>query len=298
MAIIAQKLRWREGERRRFTAQYSRLLLILPAILLLGVFFIGPYLYLLYMSFMTQTFGAPYLRDFTLDNYLQTIRDPFNWRIIARTLRYGVVTSLVTLVLSYPLAYHMARASSRAKGLLMTMLLAPLLVGIVIRSYGWMILLADTGLINQALTAIGIGPFQLMYNETGVMIGLVHIYMPFMVLSLAGSLQGINPDVERAARSLGASPWRTFWRVTWPLSLPGVTSGTVLVFVLTVSAYIIPSLLGGYNVITVPLLVVQTVSELFNWPLGSAFAILFFVITVAVLAIYIKLMGRAMKGLS
>lgn len=298
MATIAQKLRWREGEHRRPTAQYSRLLLILPAVLLLGVFFVGPYLYLLYMSFMTQTYGAPYLQDFTLDNYLQTIRDPFNWRIIGRTLRYGVVTSLVTLILSYPLAYHMARASSRAKGLLMIMLLAPLLVGIVIRSYGWMILLADTGLINQALTALGIGPFQLMYNETGVMIGLVHIYMPFMVLSLAGSLQGINPDVERAARSLGASPWRTFWRVTWPLSLPGVTSGTVLVFVLTVSAYIIPSLLGGYNVITVPLLVVQTVSELFNWPLGSAFAILFFVITVVVLAIYIKMMGRAMKGLS
>jgi putative spermidine/putrescine transport system permease protein len=199
---------------------------------------------------------------------------------------------------SYPLAYHMARASSRIKGLLMIMLLAPLLVGIVVRSYGWMILLADQGLINQAATGLGIGPFQLMYNETGVMIGLVHIYMPFMVLSLLGSLQSIDPDVERAARSLGAGSWQTLRRVTWPLSLPGVTSGTVLVFVLTVSAYVIPSLLGGYRVLTLPLLVVQTVSELFDWPAGSAMALIFFAITIAIVALYLKLMDRAMRGVA
>lgn len=161
-----------------------------------------------------------------------------------------------------------------------------------------MILLADTGLINQAAGALGLGPFRLMYNRFGVMVGLVHIYMPFMVLSLAGSLQGIDPDVERAARSLGASQWRTFWRVTWPLSLPGVVSGTVLVFVLTVSSYIIPALLGGYQVITIPLLVVQTVSELFNWPLGSTLAMVFFGITVAIVGVYIKLMNRVMRGLA
>lgn len=273
-------------------------LLLLPALLLLGVFFVGPYLYLLYMSFMTQTKGAAYLPVFTFANYLETVRDPFNWKIIRRTLQYGVVTTLVTLALSYPLAYHMSRASSRVKSYLLIMLLSPLLVGIVIRSYGWMILLADGGLINQAAGALGLGPFKLMYNETGVMIGLVHIYLPFMVLSLTGSLQTIDPDVERAARSLGASSWQTFWRVTWPLSLPGITSGTVLVFVLTVSSYVVPSLLGGYKVLTVPLLVVQMVSELFNWPLGSALAMVFFVITVAVVGLYLRLMGHLMRGVA
>lgn len=294
MASIAQRARprvqWRHAD--------ATLLLLLPALVLLGVFFIGPYLYLLYVSFMTQTKSAAYLPVFTFANYLETVRDPFNWKIIGRTLRYGVTTTLVTLVLAYPLAYHLSRASSRVKGYLMMLLLSPLLVGIVIRSYGWMILLADGGLVNQAARVLGLGPFKLMYNETGVLIGLVHIYLPFMVLSLAGSLQNIDPDIERAARSLGASPWRTFWRITWPLSLPGVTSGTVLIFVLTVSSYVIPSLLGGYKVLTVPLLVVQTVSELFNWPLGSAFAMLFFAITVVAVGAYIRLMNRAMRGLS
>ena len=271
-------------------------LLVLPAAVLLGAFFVVPYLYLLYMSFMTHTTGAAYVRDFTLENYSETLRDPFNWRIIWQTLRFGFVTTAITLVLAYPLAYHMARASSRVKGLLMILVLSPLLVGIVIRSYGWMILLADNGLVNQLADTLGIGPFALMYNRTGVMIGLIHIYLPFMVLSLLGSVQAIDPDYERAARSLGANGWQTFWRVTWPLSLPGVASGTVLVFVLTVSAYVIPSLLGGHRVITVPLLVVQTVQQIFHWPLGSALAIVFFVITIAIVGLYLKLMDRVMKG--
>jgi putative spermidine/putrescine transport system permease protein len=271
-------------------------LLILPAVILLGIFFVIPYLNLLYISFMTHTPSTTFVRTFTFENYEETLRDSFIWRVIWQTLRFGFITILVTLVLSYPLAYHMARASSKIKGLLMIMLLAPLLVGIVIRSYGWMIILADNGLINQLATDLNIGPFSLMYNETGVMIGLIHIYMPFMVLSILGSLQAIDPDLERAARSLGAGSWRTLLRITWPLSLPGVTSGTVLVFVLTVSAYVTPSLLGGYRVLTVPLLVVQTVQELFNWPLGSALAIVFFVITIAIVAVYLKLMDRVMKG--
>ena len=273
-------------------------LLILPAFVLLGIFFVVPYLYLLFMSFMTQSPSAAYVRDFTLENYDETLRDTFVWKVIWQTLRFGFLTTLATLVLSYPLAYHMARASSRVKGLLMIMLLAPLLVGIVIRSYGWMIILADNGLINDLAQDLGIGPFSLMYNRTGVMIGLVHIYMPFMVLSILGSLQAIDPDLERAARSLGAGTWKTLLRVTWPLSLPGVTSGAVLVFVLTVSAYVTPSLLGGYRVLTVPLLVVQTVQELFDWPLGSALAIVFFVITIAIVGAYLKLMDRVIKGVA
>lgn len=294
MVSIAQRATVRVKRRRR----NGTISLLLPALLLLGIFFIGPYIYLFYMSFMTQTKGAAYLPIFTFANYLEVVRDPFNWKIIRRTLQYGVMTTLVTLILSYPLAYHMARASSRIKSYLLIMLLSPLLVGIVIRSYGWMILLADQGLINQAAGALRFGPFKLMYNETGVMIGLVHIYTPFMVLSLTGSLQMIDPDVERAARSLGASFWQTFWRVTWPLSSPGITSGTVLVFVLTISSYVVPSLLGGYKVLTIPLLVVQTVSELFNWPLGSALAMVFFVITVAIVGLYLRLMSRLMRGMA
>lgn len=284
---------------RRASARVNRnFLLIIPALTLLVGFFVFPYLYMVYMSFMTQTHKAAYISVFTVANYWQVMSDSFTWRVIWRTLELGVITTLVTLVLAYPMAYQLARASSRVKGFLMILVLSPLLVGVVIRTYAWMIILADTGLVNQAMHGLGLSPLHLMYHNTGIIIGLVHIYIPFMVLSLAGPLQSIDPDVERASRSLGASAWSTFWRVTWPLSMPGVVAGTVLIFVLSASSYVIPQLLGGFKVITVPILVVQTVTELFNWPLGSALALMFFALTLIALWAYLKVMNRVMRGLA
>ena len=273
-------------------------LLILPGLVLLFFFFIMPYANMLYISFLTRAFDEPYYHILTISNYERVVTDPFNWEIIGITFWFAVVTALITLVLSFPIAYYMARSPSGRKGFLLALVLAPLLVGVVVRSYGWMILLADTGLVNQLLMGLGFPRQQLMYNELGVWIGLVHIYMPFMVISLMNALSDIDPDLEKASRSLGASGWTTFWRVVWPLSLPGVAAGTVLVFVLAVSAYVIPALLGGYNVLTAPLLIVQTVMDLFNWPLGSALAMVLFAVTVGAIFLYTKLLNRAMRGLS
>ena len=270
-------------------------LLIAPALGLLGAFFILPYLNLLMISFFTKSPQAPYLRVVTLANYGRLVRDPFTWGVVWHTLWLGAVTTAICLILSYPLAYHLARAPRRLKGALMVLVISPLLVGVLIRTYGWMILLQDTGLINQMLKSFGASRLPLMYNRTGALIGLVHVFIPFMVLSIAASIQGIDPELEMEARSLGAGTWRTFWRVTFPLSLHGVIAGTVLVFVLAVSSYVIPSLLGGFTVLTVPILVVRTITELFNWPGGSAFAILFFVITLALLWLYLRALGRVTR---
>jgi putative spermidine/putrescine transport system permease protein len=267
-------------------------LLVAPALCLMLVFFVLPYLNLLLISFFTQSHQAPYLRVPTLANYARLARDPFTWTVVWRSLWLGALTTVISLALSYPLAYHLARAPRRWKGGLMVLVISPLLVGVLIRTYGWIILLQDTGLINQLLQAAGMKRLPLMYNQTGALIGLVHVFIPFMVLSLAGSIQGIDPELEMEARSLGAGAWRTFWRVTFPLSLPGVAAGTVLVFVLAISSYVIPSLLGGFTVLTVPILVVRTITELFNWPGGSAFALLFFAITLALLWLYLRLLGR------
>jgi len=266
-------------------------LLIAPALSLLGAFFILPYLNLLLISFFTKSPEAPYLRVLTLANYGRLVRDPFTWGVVWSTLWLGAVTTGICLVLSYPLAYHLARAPRRLKGALMVLVISPLLVGVLIRTYGWMILLQDTGLINQLLQSLGASKLPLMYNRTGALIGLVHVFIPFMVLSIAASIQGIDPELEMEARSLGAGAWRTFWRVTFPLSLHGVIAGTVLVFVLAVSSYVIPSLLGGFTVLTVPILVVRTITELFNWPGGSAFAMLFFVITLLLLWMFLRFVG-------
>jgi putative spermidine/putrescine transport system permease protein len=274
-----------------------RLWLAGPALALVTIFFVIPYLNLAVISFYEHSHRAAYVRQFTLDNYRATILDRFTWQVVWHTFWIGVLTTAVTLVLAYPLAYHLARASSRMKGLLMMLILSPLLVGVLIRTYGWMIVLADTGLINQVVQALHGPELQLMYNDLGVIVGLVHVYVPFMVLSLSGSIQAIDPDLERASRSLGASGWRTFRRVTWPLSLPGVVSGVVLVFVLAESSYVIPSLLGGFTVLTVPILVIRTITELFNWPAGSAFALLFFAITLVIVWAFLELTRRPLQRL-
>jgi putative spermidine/putrescine transport system permease protein len=253
---------------------------------------------MLYISVMTPSFQAAFERKFTLQNYTHNLTDPFIWEVIGRTVQLGLITVLVSLVISYPAAYHLARQPRRRRALLMMLVITPLLVGVVIRTYGWMIILADTGLINQALHSLHLPQLKLMYNTTGVLIGLVHIYVPYMVLALLGPLQAIDPDLESAARSLGANRWRAFWRITWPLSLPGVLSGSILVFVLAISAYIIPQLLGGFVTITMPILVVQEVNDLLNWPEGSALTIIFFVVAIAILVAYTRLMAYFMRGLN
>jgi putative spermidine/putrescine transport system permease protein len=283
---VARRRAWRNG------------LLLLPGLIVLFLFFVLPYANMLYISFLTRAYDEPYYHVFTLENYGRVLSDPFNWEVMGLTFWFAVVTALVTLVLSYPMAYFMARSPSRRKGVLLALVLAPLLVGVVVRSYGWMILLADTGLVNQFLIWTGIGRQRLMYNTTGVWIALIHVYMPFMVISLMNAISAIDPELEKASRSLGGSAWTTFWRVMWPLSLPGVAAGAVLVFVLSVSAYVIPTLLGGYNVFTAPLLIVQTVMDLFNWPLGSAMAMVLFALTIAAIAVFNRIVARATKGIS
>src|SRR5262249_60429237 len=200
----------------------------------------------------------------------------------------------------YPLAYNLARASSRMKGLLLVLLLSPLLVGVVIRSFGWMVLLAANGLINSVVKPWGLAPqgLKLMSNEFGVLVGPVHIYLPFMVLSLSGALQNIPPDLELAARSLGASSTKAFWRIVFPLSLPGIFAGCLLVFVLAVSSYVIPVLLGGFKVITTPLLVVQTAVDVHNWPGAPAQAVILVAASLVCIGLDFKLMNRDMRRLT
>jgi len=273
--------------------------LVAPAVALVVVFFVLPYANLVVMSFFTPARTRPYDPLLTLSNYTSVLTDSFQWWILWRTLKLGLLTTLFTLLLGYPLAYNLVRVSRSVKGVLLVLLISPLLVGVVIRSFGWMALLADNGLINSLVRYGGLAPqgFKLMYNEFGVLVGTVHIYLPFMVLSLSGTLETIPPDLVPAARSLGASAARAFWRVVFPLSLPGVFAGCLLVFVLAVSSYVIPVLLGGFKVLTTPLLVVQTAVDVHNWPGAAAQAVMLFAASLACIALWVKLMNRAMRGL-
>jgi len=273
-------------------------LLLVPSVLLISFLLVAPYCYMVPMSFFKPGQIAGYEKVFTLANYAKALGDRYYLRILGLTVVYSVVATLACLVLGYPVAYYLARTRTRWKALLMIGILSPLLVGVVIRCYGWMVLLADSGLINSVLARLGLGPYRLMYNPFGVMLGLVHINLPFMVLSLTGSIQTVDPAFEQAARSLGASPALTFLRVTLPMSLPGVYSGTLLVFLQVVSAYAIPVLLGGFQVMMTPILVVQQVMDLFNWPFGSALAMALFGVSVGLIFVYTRVMNRLMRGLA
>ncbi len=273
-----------------------RYLIILPSLILILSFFIAPYTNMVIISFKPPGRGAS--EGFTLANYIKGLTDGYYIRILLFTLTLGAITTVSTLLLGYPLAYHLAQRETKYKAALFIMVLSPLLTDVVIRCYGWMLLLGDRGLINNALMNMGLldMPLPLMYNVGGVYVGLVHVYLPFMILSLIGPIQSIDPNLRQAARSLGASYIKTFFRITLPLSLPGIAAGCILVFLLSISSYVIPILLGGNKVMITPVLVIQTVLEALNWPFGSALAFILFSCAVIIVILLFLTLDKLTKG--
>ena len=276
----------------------ARLLLLLPFTALLGVFFAAPLALMVAISLSRQSFGELQW-TLTLHHYARFFSDAYYIGVLWDTLVLGAIVTVSALLLGYPVAYHLARTRSRVKPLLLVAVLSPLLVGIVIRCYGWMILLADRGLINATLVERGwlARPLPLMYNRFGVAVALVHVFLPFMVLSLTGVLKRIDPHALEAAMTLGASPRRAFLEVTLPLSLPGILAGSLLVFSLAISSFVVPVLLGGFKVQVLPMIVYEQVLSVFDWPFGAANAFVLLVISIALIAVYIRVTERALRGI-
>lgn len=266
-------------------------LLVLPAILLLGIFLVIPYLNIVLMSFRTPGQGTPFGDGFTLANYLRFFSDGFYLFQVFNTLWLGLVTTFLCLVIGFPVAWQLSRSDMRFRGLAYGLVISPLLVGIVIRSYGWTILLGNAGLINRTLMQLGIinGPLPLMYNSLGIVIALVHVFLPFMILPIMASIQGIDPSLAAAARSLGASRFTSFRRIVLPLSMPGIQAGCILVFVLSLSAYVTPSLIGGLRVKTMAVTVVDALIDTFQWPWGSALALMLSVTGAAIVLVFARM---------
>jgi putative spermidine/putrescine transport system permease protein len=269
-------------------------LFILPSALLFALFFFLPIGLMAVMSLLTgNPVVAPHV-DITTRHYARIIEDPYYLEVIWTTIRIGLWTTLISLLIGYPLAHWMARIRSRAgHALLLMAVLAPMLTGIVVRTFAWMALLSDKGVINQTLISLGLitQPLQLMYNETGIIIGLVHIYVPFMVLTLTGVIGRIDERLEQAAENLGASPLRAFVEVTLPLSLPGILAGSLLVFALAISAYVTPILLGGFQIMTLPILIYQQISANFNVGFAAALGIVLLMISLGLVIAYNRALG-------
>lgn len=269
-------------------------LLLAPALGLLVVAFLVP------VGMMVPTSFRPYVPlvgitgGFTATHYVKLVTDLYYLEIIARTLVLGLTVTLLTLVIGYPVAFFLARTTSRWRPWLTILVVFPLLLNLVVRTFGWIALLAQNGLVNQALQALGLveAPVKLLFNFAGLLIGLTHIFLPFMVLVLIGAIQAIPRDVEDAARVLGASWLATFVRVTLPLSAPGILSGGILVFVLTISALVTPRLLGGPTYRVMSTLIFDEFLQRLNWPAGSAQALAL----TAIVLVLILLSSRLARG--
>ena len=269
--------------------------LILPTLLFFAVFFVLPLGVMLLLSLLTDNPVAAPEVAFTTRHYRRLIGDDYHFEVLWTTVRLGLWTTAAALVIGYPLAHLMARMRSRAGHVLLLMaVLAPLLTGVVVRTYAWMTLLSDRGVINSLLADLGLtrGPVKLMYNDFGIVVALVHIYVPFMVLTLTGVIGRIDGRLEEAARNLGASRLRAFVEVTLPLSLPGILAGSLLVFALSISAYVTPILMGGFQVMTLPILVYQQVSASFNLGFAAALGLVLLVVSLALVVAYNHVLGR------
>jgi putative spermidine/putrescine transport system permease protein len=265
--------------------------LLLPSLLVLLPFFFAPLATMLAYSFYRFVPGAPMQPDFIPDNYLRFITDAFYRGILLDTLLMGLAVTLLSLVLSYPLAYTVARSRSKWKGVLVVIVLLPLMTSVVVRSYGWMILLANNGVINSVLVGLGLEPARLMFNFTGTVVALTEVLMPFMVLTLLGVIQQIDPTLEEAVRSLGGSRWRVFRDVVLPMSLPGIAAGSLLVFALSISAFATPRLVGGASTKVMATVVYDQTLNLLNWPFAAAISFILMVLVLALTAAQGWLLG-------
>lgn len=270
--------------------------LILPAGLIFLLFFFVPIGLMGVMSFLTgNPVTAPRVA-FTTRYYERFLNDSYHFEVLWTTIRIGLWTTAVSILLGYPLAHWMARVKSRAAhGLLLMAVLTPMLTGIVVRTFAWMTILSDNGVLNQTLKGLGLieQPIPIMGSETAIVIGLVHIYIPYMVLTLAGVISRIDERLEQAAQNLGASPLRAFIEVTLPLSMPGVLAGSMLVFALAISAYVTPLLMGGAQIMTLPLLIYQQIAASFNVGFAAALGMILLVISMVLIMAYNRVLARA-----
>lgn len=274
----------------RFRERIKLFLELTPGLFWLFFFFIIPTLLILRYSF-NQYSGGMMIKAFTLDHYIRAITGHIYLKVLLKSLWYGVMVTSSCLIIGYPCAYFLARTKFRRKEILFLGLIIPFWTSIVIRTYAWKVLLGTNGMVNYFLTQIGIieDPIRFLYSEKAVFIGLTHVFLPFMILPLYATIEKINPFLDEAAQDLGANRLKSFLFVTLPLSFPGISTGCILVYILTIGSYITPDLLGGPTEMMISNLIQREYYAAFNWPFGSALGILLLIIILVLLLFYNKI---------
>jgi putative spermidine/putrescine transport system permease protein len=268
-------------------------LLLLPIALVNALGFVVPTLNLLRMSFFEAQGTGAMQEVFTLATWLKVFTDSFYAELILNSISTSLLITVLTLLCSYPIALYLHRSSGLWRSVLLVLVIAPLLTSAVVRTYGWIVILFENGLINNALAAVGIGRVRMIFNKTGVTIGLTEILMPYMILALMAGFGKLDARIEEAAASLGASPMRVFRHIVLPLTLPGIALGSLLCFVLAVSSFITPKLLGGGRVFLLATEIYDQAIVTLNWPVASALSILILLIFGTALLLYTRALNVA-----
>jgi putative spermidine/putrescine transport system permease protein len=263
------------------TASGSRL--ILPLAALFVACFVAPLLVLLALSLH----GDVAMKTWTIGNYAKFFTDPFNYSILIDTLLLGVKATLVCLIFGYPMAWLCARASARWQSVLLFLVILPILTSVVVRTFAWIVILGRQGVLNQIAMGLGLvdEPLRLLNTEMGVVMVLAQVQMPLMVLPILTVLSKMDPNLADASRVLGAGEWRTFWKVTLPLSLPGIIAGCILTYSASITAFVTQSLIGGARLIYMPLHIYQQAVGANNRPFAAAISIIFMMAVIAVVAV-------------
>jgi len=256
---------------------WTNRLLLVPALAWLGIVFVYPLGRLLWASLFTPTLS--------LASYARLLGSSIYLTVFVNTFEISAMVTVLALALGYPLAFVLATAWPRVSRLMLAAIIVPLWTSVLVRTYAWMVLLGRRGLVNEGLQSLGLldAPLPLLYNRLGVTIGMVHVLLPFMVLPIYSVMKGIDVDLLKAAQNLGANRRQAFLRVYVPLSLSGLATGSLLVFVSALGFFVTPALLGGRRDMMIAMLIDNQISQLLDWGLGSALAVVLFVITAGLL---------------
>lgn len=263
-------------------------LLSAPALALFFAILIVPLVMTFLLSFYSFGFYTGIETGFSLANYRDVLTDGYFHEIFGRTFAIALATTVIAALIGTPEAYILYRMKARWRSLVLLAILGPLLISVVVRTLGWAILLGNRGVINDTLTKLGLieTPIRMMYTSGGIVVALVHVLVPFMVLAVWAALHRQDPATERAAASLGAGQMTIFFRVVLPQAMPGVLSGSLIVFSLAASAFATPAILGGRRVKVVSTTVYDEFLNTLNWPLGAAIAMLLLVAVLAIIVSY------------
>ena len=259
--------------------------LILPALVYLLYFYAYPV-----MKMISRGVFDP---SFTLKHYIAFFHVPGYTKIMLNTFVIALSTTILSLLLGYPIAYLLTIVSEKVSQLLMVFIIIPFWISILVRSYAWMILLGRNGIINQVLLKTGLieSPIPLMHNRLGVYVGMLNVLLPFMIFPLFSVMKGIDKNLVKSAQILGAPPWKSFLKVFFPLSLPGIAGGGLLVFIIALGFFITPALLGGPKDTMIALLIQVEVEEMLNWGFAAALGTILLINALIVFVIYNRFLG-------